>query len=101
MLNCLKIGSVVLLLSLGACSDAGPGETGGTLLGGVGGALIGAQFGSGTGQLVATAAGTLAGAYAGREVGRRIDNNNNYCLDFSLYNLSVDRFCTAVDRLWK
>ena len=77
MVNFLKIGSVVLLLSasLTACNDAGPGETGGALVGGVGGALIGAQFGSGTGQLAATAAGTMIGAYAGSRAGRSMIDN--------------------------
>src|SRR3546814_9409514 len=61
-------------LALGACStDAGQKQTGGTLLGGVGGALLGSQFGSGTGQLVAVAVGTMAGAMVGSEVGKSLD----------------------------
>lgn len=55
------------------CEGQGVKQTGGTLLGGVGGAVAGSQFGSGKGQLVATALGTLAGAFIGSEVGKSLD----------------------------
>lgn len=59
---------------LGACSnDMGPKQTGGTVLGGIGGAVAGAQFGKGKGNLAMTALGTLLGAYAGSEVGKSLD----------------------------
>src|SRR3546814_4525122 len=55
-------------LALGACStDAGQKQTGGTLLGGVGGALLGSPVGSGPGQLVAVALGTQIGSASRRE----------------------------------
>lgn len=61
-------------LSLVACESlGGQKQTGGTLLGGVGGAVAGAQFGSGTGRLAATAAGALLGALVGGEVGKSLD----------------------------
>ena len=61
-------------LSLVACESlGGQKQTGGTLLGGVGGAVAGAQFGSGTGRLAATAAGALRGARVGGEVGKSLD----------------------------
>ena len=68
--------AVVTLLAVGlaACSNAGPKQTGGTLLGGIGGAVAGAQFGQGTGRLAAVAAGTLLGALVGSEVGSSLDN---------------------------
>lgn len=59
---------------LAACADTGPKQTGGTLLGGIGGAVAGAQFGKGKGQLAATALGTLLGAYVGSEVGKSLDH---------------------------
>jgi len=61
-------------LALGACAqDSGQKQTAGTVLGGVGGAVIGSQFGGGTGQLIAVAAGTLLGAFAGSEIGKSLD----------------------------
>lgn len=61
-------------LSLVACeSMGGQKQTGGTLLGGLGGAVAGAQFGSGSGQIAAAAVGTLLGALVGSEVGRSLD----------------------------
>lgn len=59
---------------LSACAnDYGPKQTGGTILGGVGGAVAGAQFGKGKGNLAMTAIGTLLGAYMGSEVGKSLD----------------------------
>jgi len=68
------VTATVLILSLSACeTTGGPKQSGGTLLGGIGGAVVGAQFGSGKGQLAAVAAGTLLGALVGSEVGRSLD----------------------------
>ncbi|HYM31985.1 MAG TPA: RT0821/Lpp0805 family surface protein [Candidatus Cybelea sp.] len=63
----------------------------GTVLGGVGGALIGSQVGHGRGQLVGVAAGTLIGAYLGNRVGKSLDeadrgymnNTNAHALETS------------------
>lgn len=60
----------------GCASDYGPKQTGGALLGGVGGAVAGAQFGKGTGNIAMTALGTLLGAYAGSEVGKSLDKSD-------------------------
>lgn len=68
------ITAAALVLSLAACEGmGGPKQTGGTLLGGIGGAAIGSQFGKGTGRVVGVAAGTLLGALLGSEVGRSLD----------------------------
>lgn len=64
---------VAAALATGCANDMGTKQTGGTILGGVGGAVAGAQFGKGTGQIAATALGTLLGAYVGSEVGRSLD----------------------------
>ncbi|HTI87606.1 MAG TPA: RT0821/Lpp0805 family surface protein [Alphaproteobacteria bacterium] len=71
----LKILTVAAMaLSLAACeSTGGQKQTGGAILGGIGGAAIGSQFGKGTGQIVGVAAGTLLGALVGSEVGRSLD----------------------------
>lgn len=59
---------------LGGCAEnMATKQTGGTILGGIGGAVAGAQFGKGKGQLAMTAIGTLLGAYVGSEVGRSLD----------------------------
>ncbi|MBC7951700.1 MAG: glycine zipper 2TM domain-containing protein [Rhodospirillaceae bacterium] len=75
-----------LTLSLAACAQPGGGgyggggngpmiskQTGGAVLGGVGGALAGSQFGGGKGKLAMTAVGTLLGAFLGSEVGSSLD----------------------------
>src|SRR3954468_22327384 len=71
----LKILTVaVVALSLAGCeSMGGQKQTGGTILGGIGGAAIGSQFGKGTRQIVGVAAGTLLGALVGSEVGKSLD----------------------------
>ncbi len=64
----------VLAVSLAACTqDSGPKQTGGALIGAIGGGLLGAQIGKGSGQLAATAAGALLGAWVGSEVGKSLD----------------------------
>lgn len=71
----LKAVSVFVVVgTVAACSnDTGPKQTGGTILGGIGGAVAGAQFGKGKGNLAMTALGTLLGAYVGSEVGKSLD----------------------------
>ena len=82
-----KLLSVLLAASmLVACQpqgyntgNGGIGGTGiskegaGTVLGGVGGALLGSQVGGGTGRLVAVGVGTLLGAAIGNGVGSSLD----------------------------
>ena len=66
--------AALMAVSLAACeSTGGQKQTGGALLGGVGGAIAGAQFGSGSGRIAAAVAGTLLGALIGSEVGRSLD----------------------------
>lgn len=64
--------AAVALLA-GCVTNAGPKETGGTLLGAGLGALAGSQIGSGTGKLAAVGLGTLLGAFAGNQVGASLD----------------------------
>lgn len=73
-MRALKILSIAALsLALAACEQGPTKENIGTVLGGIGGAVIGAQFGGGSGRIVGTAIGTLAGAFLGREIGRSLD----------------------------
>jgi len=70
---------VAAALLLGACTDTGPKQTGGTLLGAVAGGLAGSQIGGGRGALIATGVGTLLGAFVGSEIGKSLDRaDQNY-----------------------
>jgi surface antigen len=69
----------------GCATSMGPKETGGTVVGGVGGAIIGSQVGGGTGQLVGVAIGTLAGALIGQEVGRSLDKADRVAMENSTH----------------
>ena len=72
----LSIGSVVILtFLLGGCATGGRNETGGTVVGGVAGALIGSQFGGGSGHFLGAALGGLGGAFVGNKVGKSMDSN--------------------------
>jgi surface antigen len=64
---------VAVTLALGACDGSGQKQTVGTILGGVGGAILGSQVGSGSGQIIAVAIGTLAGTMLGSEIGKSLD----------------------------
>jgi surface antigen len=79
-----QIISIALITTmLAGCNPPPPGagqDTGGiskqdigTVLGGVGGAVLGAQFGRGTGQIAAGAAGALLGGFAGSSIGKSLD----------------------------
>jgi uncharacterized protein YcfJ len=65
--------ALVLVLVLAGCTDYGPKELGGGLLGAGAGGLAGAQFGHGTGRLAATAGGALLGGWLGSGAGRSLD----------------------------
>jgi len=71
-------GLIVLLsvATLSGCAGMGPKQTGGTLIGAAGGALIGTQFGGGSGQLIGTAIGATAGAIGGGYVGKQLDDDD-------------------------
>ena len=81
----MKKGLFLLLIlavtTYGCATPMGPKETGGTVIGGVGGAIIGSQVGGGTGQLVGVAIGTLAGALIGQEVGRSLDRADRLMME--------------------
>ncbi|OGQ01088.1 MAG: hypothetical protein A2Z40_01565 [Deltaproteobacteria bacterium RBG_19FT_COMBO_60_16] len=69
------------LLLYGCTSTMGPKETAGTVIGGVGGAVIGSQFGGGSGRLVGVAIGTLAGSLIGQEIGRSLDRADRMAME--------------------
>ncbi len=69
--------AVILLaaaLALPGCSrTAGDKEAAGTILGGIGGAVLGSEVGSGSGRIIATAVGGVIGAWLGAEIGASLD----------------------------
>lgn len=72
MKQALAVAAAVFLLA--ACGpDSGPKQTLGTIIGGVGGAVLGNEVGKGRGRKVAIAAGTLLGAMLGSRLGRDLD----------------------------
>jgi surface antigen len=81
-----KIISLLLISTMVAgCNNQGgfsvSNEEAGTVLGGIGGALLGSQVGGGRGQIAATAVGTLMGAALGSRVGKSLDR-----ADMAYYN---------------
>lgn len=72
---------ITLLTAYGCATTMGEKETGGTLIGGLGGAIIGSQVGGGTGRLVGVAIGTLAGALIGQEIGRSLDRADRLAME--------------------
>jgi surface antigen len=74
----LLISALVLA---GCATEMGQKEGAGTLIGGLGGALIGSQFGGGRGRLVGVGIGTLAGALIGQEIGRQLDRADRLAME--------------------
>ncbi len=79
-----KLISIALVTTLLAgCNPPPPGagqQTGGiskqdigTVLGGVGGAVIGSTMGGGRGRIATTAAGAILGGFAGSSIGKSLD----------------------------
>src|SRR5512139_271173 len=88
----LVVFPLLTAFALAGCATMGPNEQAGTVVGGVGGALIGSQFGGGTGRLVGVAVGTLAGALIGGEIGRSLDANDRRMMQESAqYALESNR----------
>jgi len=57
----------------GPAYAGGSHQAGGTVIGGVVGALVGSQLGKGNGRLAAVGVGTLIGAMIGNDIGRSMD----------------------------
>jgi surface antigen len=75
-----KFSAMVMaaVILVGCTNTRGGGNGGmkegvGTILGGVGGAVVGSQFGKGNGQLAMVATGTLLGAFLGNQIGQSLD----------------------------
>jgi surface antigen len=81
MRQAIAIAVAAALLSAGCATTMGQKEGAGTLIGGLGGALIGSQFGGGSGRLVGVAIGTVAGALIGQEIGRSLDRADRLAME--------------------
>ncbi len=86
----MKIQSTFLALAasavLAACSSTNgtsglTNETGGTVLGAVGGGLLGSQVGKGKGKWVGAAVGAMAGGLAGNVIGKGLDERDRLLAD--------------------
>ena len=68
------------ILAAGCSSTGGSGgidnQTGGTMLGAVGGGLLGSQVGKGKGKWAGAAVGAVAGGLAGNLIGKRLDERD-------------------------
>lgn len=96
----LTVMAILGMFTLTGCAGAGPKQTGGQLLGGIGGALLGSQFGKGSGRLVGVAIGALAGSYLGGAIGHQLDERDKQMAQ----NTMIDTLETAPDqqvRGWK
>ena len=65
---------------LSGCQGQMNKQSGGTLIGTVGGGLLGSQFGKGSGQIAGVAIGALAGALVGGHVGKSMDEYDKQLL---------------------
>ena len=94
--------AVAIAASLGGCQnwEYGEKQTAGTVIGGVGGAVLGSQIGHGSGRLVATAAGTLLGAWIGNEVGKSLDRADQQYAAQSA-NAALERYPDGQSASWK
>lgn len=71
-----SVGILAVSVLMSGCMAHGGGfnnQQGGTLIGGLTGAVVGNQFGKGKGNIAATALGAVIGALAGNAVGANMD----------------------------
>jgi len=93
-------GMLLLPLVFAGCASMGPKEGAGSVIGGVGGAVIGSQFGGGTGRVVGTAIGAVAGVLIGQELGKSLDRADRLEMERTAqYALENDR--TGESRAWR
>ena len=87
-------GMLLLLILSAGCASMGPKEGAGSVIGGVGGAVIGSQFGGGAGRVVGTAIGAVAGVLIGQEIGKSLDQADQLEMQrtaqYALENSRVD-----------
>ena len=79
------IAVLITCIALFGCAG-GPKETGGSVVGGVAGALLGSTVGKGNGRLVAVALGTLIGSQVGGSIGRQMDETDRRLAAKSTFN---------------
>ena len=94
--------AIAIVAAVGGCQNwqYGEKETAGTVVGGVGGALLGSQVGHGSTRLVATAAGTLLGAWIGNSVGKSLDRADQAYAAQSA-NAALERYPDGQAASWK
>ncbi len=72
MKKLISLLAIVTILS--SCAENGVNKQGaGTVLGGIGGALLGSTVGKGSGQMAGIAIGAIAGSLIGNQIGASMD----------------------------
>lgn len=74
---------ISLLSLLQGCFNELNKQTGGTLIGGVTGALLGSRFGKNNGNILSTGFGAVAGALIGGQIGKTMDDSDRKLLEIS------------------
>jgi surface antigen len=94
--------AIAMVAGLAGCQnwDYGEKETAGTVIGGVGGAVLGSQVGHGSTQVVATAAGTLLGAWIGNSIGKSLDRADQQYAAQSA-NAALERYPDGHSSTWQ
>lgn len=72
----LRIITAAVAITLVVGCTGGPKQNVGTIVGGIGGAVLGAQFGKGDGRVFATALGAIGGSMLGSHVGKSMDDKD-------------------------
>ena len=116
-----KTGLITLalagVLALGACESSGPRERTGTVVGGVGGALVGGAIGGWTGAIIGGLGGVIVGNVIGRDMdeahrdhvrratyqsavdGRRVDYENGYAQPIGPHYMRNGRQCRDFEQV--
>jgi surface antigen len=98
-----KIFSLIMVLALlSSCNQDGTvsKQNAGTILGGVGGALLGSQVGGGSGRIAGAAVGALAGAYLGNQIGASLDKADRMYYERATTN-TLETVPTGRTKTWR
>ena len=79
-----KLFSLFIILGLlSSCAGSNQKQNMGTIIGGVGGALLGSTIGGGDGKVLAIAAGAIAGGFIGNQIGKSMDDTDKMKLQMT------------------
>lgn len=93
----MGVAAAIAVATLTSCETK---QQSGSLIGGLGGALIGSQFGSGGGRLLGAGIGAVLGTLAGSYVGKNLDEQDKAKMDRTAQN-SLENAKTGQVSRWK